>query len=72
MFTLELDTRSNVRYVAVPYGSQRLVIEGTIGLLRRAAFVEDAVLELTGSSGVLRVDLSKEDLAKGTKRPWSQ
>lgn len=69
---MELDTRSNVRDIALPYGSQRVVIEGTIGSLSRAAFVEDGVLELTGSSGVLRVDLSKEDLAKGIKRPRSQ
>lgn len=64
VFTLELNLRSNVREVAVPGGSQRVVIEGTIGALRRAEFVDETVLEVRGSGGVLRVDLSPEDLAK--------
>ncbi len=39
-------------------------MEGTIGSLKRAEFVEDSVLELVGTNGVLRVDLSGKDLAK--------
>jgi hypothetical protein len=39
-------------------------MEGTIGALKYAEFVEDTVLELVGTGGVLRVDLSREDLAK--------
>jgi len=64
VFTIELDSRNNVKDVTVPRGSQRVVIEGTIGVLRRAKFVEPTVLELAGSGGVLRVDLSREDLAE--------
>jgi len=69
VFTIELDARSNLKDVSAPRGSDRVVIEGTIGALQRARFVEDTVLELTGSGGVLRVDLSRDDLAESKARP---
>jgi len=53
-----------VKRLNVPNGTQRVLMEGTIGSLRHAGFVEDTVLELEGTEGVLRVDLSMEDLAK--------
>ena len=62
VFTVELDSGSDLRKLNVPNGSQRILMEGTIGYLNHADFVEDAVLELVGSEGVLRVDLSREDL----------
>ncbi len=68
IFTAELYSRSNVKEVAAPGGSQRVTIEGTIGKLQHARFVENAVLELTGSGGILRVDLSREDLVKNTRK----
>ena len=64
VFTIELDSGNDLRKVNVPNGAGRLLIEGTIGSLRRAGFVEDSVLELVGSRGILRVDLSSEDVAK--------
>jgi len=72
VFTIELNSRDNVKDVAFPCGSQRVLIEGTIGALRRASFVEDNVLELIGSGGALRVDLSRKDLAKGIEFRRSQ
>ena len=75
VFTVELNSRNNVREVSAPNESQKVAIEGTIGSLQRACFVEDTVLELTGSGGVLRVDLSKEELIgafQGTGRGASK
>ena len=63
VFTLELNSGTGLKKVNVPDGTQRLLIEGTIGTLKRAEFVEGAILELIGTEGTLRVDLSKEDLA---------
>ena len=68
VFTIELNSRNNLKDVAAPSGSGRVTIEGTIGVLRRAEFVDDSVLELTGSGGVLRVDLSREDFAKRAQK----
>jgi len=43
-------------------GDDRVFIEGSIGTLVRAHFVEDLVLEVIGSNGELRVDLAVNDL----------
>ncbi len=64
VFTVELNSKSDVRNLSVQNGVRRTVIEGTIGVLKHAEFVEDTVLELIGTRGVLRVDLAREDLAK--------
>ena len=68
VFTIELNSGSDLKKVNVPNGMRCLLVEGTIGSLRRAEFVEDTVLELVGSRGVLRVDLSREDLSKSAHR----
>jgi len=64
VFAVELNSKSDVKNLIVQNGVQRTVIEGTIGVLKHAGFVEDTVLELVGTRGVLRVDLAREDLAK--------
>lgn len=63
VFSIELDSGNALKKVSVPNGTQRILLEGTIGSLEHAKFVEDTILELVGTEGVLRVDLSKEDLA---------
>ena len=69
VFTVELDSGDALAKVSVPNGAQGLFLEGTIGLLKRAGFVEDSILELVGSGGILRVDLSKKDLARPSREP---
>jgi len=64
VFTVELHSTSDVKNVTVENAAQRIVMEGTIGALRHAEFVEDTVLELAGTRGVLRIDLAREDLVK--------
>ena len=68
VFTVELKSRGNVKNVTLSNGAQGVLIEGTLGALKRAEFVEDVVLEVTGDNGVLRVDLAKEDLAEHTRK----
>ena len=68
VFTLELNSGKGLKKVNVPDGTQRLLMEGTIGTLKRAKFVEGAILELIGTEGTLRVDLSMEDLASSDRR----
>ncbi len=64
IFTIELDSGIDLRRVSVPDETRRVLVEGTIGVLKHAEFVEDAVLEVTGTSGVLRIDLARDDLEK--------
>ena len=58
--------------MSIPNRSQRILMEGTIGTLKQAGFVEDAVLELVGTNGVLRVDLSREDMEKYNRKEATQ
>lgn len=64
VFTIELDSGEALKKVSIPNGAQRILVEGTIGPLRHARFVEGTILELVGASGVLRIDLSRKDLTK--------
>ena len=56
MFTIELKSKSDVKNVSLD-GDEKIFIEGSIGSLKRAQFLEDLVLEVIGSNGELRVDL---------------
>jgi hypothetical protein len=64
VFTVELNSKSDLKNLIVTNEAQRTVMEGTIGILKHAVFLEDTILELAGTRGVLRVDLSREELAK--------
>jgi hypothetical protein len=68
-FSVDLKSRSDLRTASIGNGQgDRVTIEGTIGAFKHAEFVEDAILELVGTEGTLRVDLSMADLVKGSKR----
>jgi len=68
VFLIELDSGDDLLKVNVPNRSQRTMVEGTIGALKRAEFVEETVLELEGTEGVLGADLAKEDLVRSGRR----
>jgi len=69
VFSVELCSGSDLRNLSLPSESQHLQMEGTIGSLRRADFIEDSVLEIVGTRGVLRIDLTPDDLPKRFLRP---
>ena len=45
-------------------GYENVLVEGTIGQLQRAEFVENLILEVVGDKGVLRINLAQEDIKK--------
>lgn len=61
MFSIELRSKGNVKNASLD-GDDKVFIEGSIGSLIRAQFVEDLVLEVIGSDGELRVDLAVNDM----------
>lgn len=61
MFTIELRSKGDVKNVSVN-GDDKVLIEGSIGSLIRARFLEGIVLEVIGTNGELRVDLNVNDL----------
>lgn len=61
MFSIELKSKGDVKSVSLD-GDEKVLIEGSIGSLKQAQFLEDLVLEVIGSNGVLRMDLAMKDL----------
>lgn len=62
IFSVDLRARNAVRTVSVGNGGpDEILIEGTLGMLEKASFGEGVVLELVGTKGILRVDLTREE-----------
>ncbi len=64
-FTIELKSKTNLKNVALSNSSNETVlIEGTIGQLEQAEFAEGVILQIVGNKGVLRIDLSENEITK--------
>ncbi len=63
VFTIELNSKGDVKSVSLD-GDEKVFIEGSLGSLKQARFVENLVLEVIGSNGELRIDLAAKDLQK--------
>ena len=67
-FSVELKSRINLKSVTLTNGShENVLIEGTIGELRRAEFAEGVILEVVGNKGVLRINLKEDEVNKTSK-----
>ena len=67
-FSIELKSKVNLKNITLNNESQEnAVIEGTIGKLEHAEFVEDMVLEVQGKKGVLRIDISENEIKRKGK-----
>jgi hypothetical protein len=71
MFIIELRSKGDVKSVSLD-GDEKVLIEGSIGSLKQAQFLEDLVLEVIGSNGVLRMDLAMKDLEHSIKSEESK
>jgi hypothetical protein len=64
-FSVELKPKVNLRHIAFTYDSREsAIIEGSIGELEHAGFVEDMVLEIRGRKGVVRIDISEDEITQ--------
>ena len=64
-FSVELKSKANLKNITLNNDVQEnAVIEGTIGKLEHAGFVEDTVLEVQGIKGVLRIDISENEIKR--------
>lgn len=64
-FSVEIRSRTDVRQMTMSNDPPDYVFfEGNLGELEDLSLVEDAVLEVRGENGVLRLDLSRDELKK--------
>ena len=62
-FSIEMKSKKHVRHISVSNESHdRVLFEGSLGELEELSMVEGAVLEVKGANGVLRIDLSEDEL----------
>jgi len=67
-FSVELKSRVNLKNVTVrESGLENVLVEGTLGKLQHAEFADGVVLEIFGDKGVLRVNLTIDDIKKRGK-----
>ena len=67
-FSIELKSKTNLKNITLNNDPQEnALIEGTIGKLEHAEFVEDMVLEVMGKKGVLRIDIRENEIRRKTE-----
>ncbi|HLN89994.1 MAG TPA: flavodoxin family protein [Candidatus Binatia bacterium] len=63
VFSIELKSRANLKNVTLSNGGhENVLIEGTVGQLRHASFIDGVVLEVVCDKGVLRINLTQDDI----------
>lgn len=62
---MELKSKSDLKNLTLSNGSHdRVLLEGGIGKLQQATFIEDTILEVVGKKGTLRINLKQSELKK--------
>jgi hypothetical protein len=62
-FSVEIESKKHLTNVSIsnkPH--ERVVIEGYLGELSEIEMIEDVLMQFKGANGVLRIDLSKDEL----------
>ena len=65
-FSIELTSNKHLTRLSANGG---VLIEGTLGKLQHACFVEPEILEVKGNCGVLRLNLRKNEIATTAEQP---
>jgi hypothetical protein len=67
-FSIELKSKADLKNVTLANGSRdSVLIEGTIGELVQATFMEGVILEIAGKKGTLRINLKAKELRSPEK-----
>ena len=62
-FSVEIDSKKHLRNVSISNNShERVLIEGFLGDFSEIEMIENALIWFKGANGVLRIDLSKDEL----------
>jgi hypothetical protein len=68
-FTVELKSKVNLKNITLTNGGhENVLVEGTIGVLQHAGFAEGIILEIVGDKGVLRINLSQDEIKPREKQ----
>jgi len=63
LFSIELKSRAHLKNVTMTNdGHDNVLVEGSIGKLYNAEFADDIVLVVTGDKGILRINLTPDEV----------
>jgi hypothetical protein len=69
-FSVEMDSKKYVKSVSISNEAhERVLFEGDIGEILELAMVDGEVLEVKGTNGTLRIDISEKELRMMLERP---
>ena len=74
-FSIEMNSEHSVKRMSfLDKENCKVFFEGFLGELKNVTMVEDLMLEITGTNGILRVDISQEEIQKhlNTKKKGDQ
>ena len=64
-FTAEISSKRYVKNVSISNEAHdRVLFEGVFGELQEIYMVDDKVLEIKGTEGTLRIDITRQELAR--------
>jgi len=67
-FSIELKSKGYLKNITLNNESrEKALVEGTIGELEHAEFVDDVILEVLGSKGVLRIAIGEGEIRRRGK-----
>jgi hypothetical protein len=61
-FSLELGREHLKRFLVLNDSGNQVLFEGLLGELKEISLIESSMLEVKGSNGILRVDLTEQEL----------
>ena len=68
-FSVELKSKASLKNVTLSNGNrENVLVEGTIGELQRAEFTEGIVLEVAGDKGILRINITPDEIKQKESR----
>ncbi len=68
LFSIELKSKAHLKNVTMTNdGHDDVLVEGSIGKLHNAEFADDIVLVVTGDNGILRINLTPDEIKRKQK-----
>lgn len=65
LFSIELVSRDHVKCLVLPTENDaKVLIEGFLGDIEALGIIEGVMLEINGSNGTLKMDLSEDEISK--------
>jgi hypothetical protein len=65
LFSIELVSRDHLKCLILPIKNDaKVLIEGFLGDIEEIGIIEGLMLEINGSKGTLKMDLSEEEISK--------